>query len=256
VRRGVRFVILLLAALMVAAGGTPSFADPGFGYTPVAPPPAGEKNHAQILKDIYGQFFTPDGLNYVGDDGITAIRVYDFDDILYNTTHVYHHNPNDVDQIWTDGEVTVTALAKYASYDQAFGWNNDGLGTNFTLLVDDSNIGGPGVSFTITEGQEFLWGYQARRTGCTGWWWEPGLEWWSLVDENDGEDHMVTYFMEGVSPDQTVWAIFMEDLRFGDCTPSDRDYNDFVVEIRAIPEPATICLLVLGGLLLRRRKQT
>jgi hypothetical protein len=46
----------------------------------------------------------------------------------------------------------------------------------------------------------------------------------------------------------------MEDLRFYDCPPSDRDYNDFVVEIRAIPEPATIALLGLGGLLLRRKK--
>jgi hypothetical protein len=253
VRRGVRFVVLFLAALMIAAGGTPSFANPGFGYTPVNPPVVGngEPNHAQILKDIYHQNFTldgPGGKDYVGDGGITAKRIYDFDDIYYNTVHVYNHEPNDVDQIWTDGAVTVTATAKYASYTQAFGWNGDGgLGTVFHKLVDNTDIGGPGVSFTITAGEEFLWGYQAKGNPY------PNLEWWSWTDKNyNHEDHMVTYFMEGASSTETVWTIFMEDLRFD---TSDKDYNDFVVEIRAIPEPATICLLALGSLALLGRKR-
>jgi hypothetical protein len=56
-----------------------------------------------------------------------------------------------------------------------------------------------------------------------------------------GEDHMVTYFMENASSTQTVWTIFMEDVRFTE--GSDRDYNDFVVEIRAVPEPGSILYL-------------
>lgn len=250
-RRGVKYVVLL-AALMIAAGGSPSFADPGYEYTPVAPPPVSEANHAEILGDIYGQNFTPDGVNYVGDGGVTAYRVYDLD-LEEIRIHVFSGGPGDVDQIWTDGEVTVTAAAKYASYDQAFGWNEGGLGTDFTLLVDDGDIGGPGVEFTIMEDQEFLWGYQTMSNPhCP----PPGLEWWSWTDKNENtEDHMVTYFIEGASPTETVWTVFMEDLRFTDGTPSDLDYNDFVVEIRAIPEPATICLLALGGLALLGRKR-
>ena len=248
-RRG-ESLILLLAALMIAAGGSSSFANPGFDYTTVNSPTPPEANHAQILYNIYDQNFTLDGANnrdYFGDGGITAKRIYDLDDIYFNTVHIYNHEPNDVDQIWTDGAVTVTAIAKYASYQQAFGWNEGGLGTVFHKLVDNTDIGEPGVTFTITAGQEFLWGYRA--TGNP----KSGLEWWSWIDKNyHTEDHMVTYFMEGASPTETVWTIFMEDVRFD---TSDKDYNDFVVEIRAIPEPATICLLALGGLALLGRKR-
>lgn len=248
--------VVLLLALVIVAGAGPVYAD--FGYTnvnlPIFPE---EKNHAEILYDIYGQNFTASGVDYVGDGGITARRVYDFDDIVYNTTHVYNHSPNDVDQIWTDGTVTVTALAKYASYTQAFGWNGGGLGTDFVELVNHGDIGEDGVSFQITSGSQFLWGYQAKGNPYCGWW-APGLEWWSKPDAHChciGEDHMVTYFIEGASETEAVWAIFMEDLRFFGSPPSDRDYNDFVVEIRAIPEPGSILLLGLGALaLLRKRK--
>ena len=63
---------------------------------------------------------------------------------------------------------------------------------------------------------------------------------------------MVTYYIEGASADEAVWLIFIEDVKLTE--GSDRDYNDFVVEIRAIPEPLTIGLLAFGALFLRRRK--
>ncbi|MBN1393337.1 MAG: PEP-CTERM sorting domain-containing protein [Sedimentisphaerales bacterium] len=247
--------LILLLALVIAAGTTPAFAV--FGYTTINPPPGGELSHLQILQNVYGQTFTASGVDYIGDGGISARRVYDHDDIVYNTTHVYNHLPTDVDQIWMDGTVTVTAIAKYASYTQAFGWNGGGLGTEFVELVDQGDIGGPGVSFQVTSGSQFLWGYQAKNNPNCGWW-EPGLEWWSKPDKQNhciSEDHLVTYFIEGASSTEAVWLIFMEDLRFYDCPPSDRDYNDFVVEIRAIPEPASLLLLGFGALtLLRKRK--
>jgi hypothetical protein len=251
---GIGVLVTLVAALVtVPAYGI-------FGYTTVNAPPSGEKTRAQILgEDIYGGTFTADGVNYVGSGasaGITAIRIYDFDDALYDITHVYNHSEDDVDQIWTDGTVTVTAYAKYALYTQSFGWNQGGTnGSNYKELVNYTDIGGPGKTFIITEGQEFLWGMQAKGDYRCGWW-APGYEWWSRQSENGwcgaGEDHMVSYYIEGVSPSEAVWLIFMEDVKFSD--GSDKDYNDFVVEIRAVPEPLTIGLLAFGALFLRRRK--
>jgi hypothetical protein len=239
----------------------PAFANPGYGYTDIYAPPGSEKTHAQILgEDIYGGTFTADGNNYVGSGasaGITAIRVYDFDDMFDFTTHVYNHTPEDVDQIWTDGVVTVTAYARYAAYQQSFGWNDGAgtVGTNFIKLLDWQDVEtGHGETFEIAEGQQFLWGLQVNGDGrCTGYY----QEWWSKESENGWclyeEDHMVTYYMEGASASEAVWVVFWEDVKL--TGGSDRDYNDFVVEIRAVPEPLTLGLLAVGALFLRKRKK-
>ncbi len=251
---GIGVLVTLVAALATA----PVYG--ALGYTTVNAPPGGEKSQAQILADVYGGTFTADGHDYIGGGAsgdINAYRVYDFDDIIYDTTHVYNHTENDVDQIWTDGVVTVTAYAKYAAWQQSFGWNGGGTnGTSFHELVDYTDIGGPGETFQITSGQNFLWGMQAKGDSRCGWWDTEHEEWWSKQSENSwcgaGEDHMISYYIEGVSPSEAVWLIFMEDVKFSD--GSDKDYNDFVVEIRAIPEPLTIGLLAFGALFLRRRK--
>lgn len=257
--RGVKTAAVVFSVVMV--GTLPALVKADFGYTPINPPPGIEKSHDEILADIYGGTFTSDGVDYInggpGSD-ISAMRVYDFDDLLYNTTHVYSHSPNDVDQIWTDGTVTVTAYAKYASWSQSFGWNGGGTdGSGFIELVNYNDIGGPGETFIITEGQEFLWGHQAIGNPQCGWWYTEHEEWWSKQSENGWcgyeEDHMVTYYMEGVSADEAVWLIFIEDVKFTE--GSDKDYNDFVVEIRAIPEPMTLGLLAVGALFLRRRRK-
>jgi len=56
-----------------------------------------------------------------------------------------------------------------------------------------------------------------------------------------------------VAGGEAVWLLFWEDLP----SAGDADYNDFVVELRAIPEPSAF-LLVGGGLTalaaIRRRR--
>jgi hypothetical protein len=218
-----------------------------FGYTSLGSPPVGEANHATILSGIYGGTFTKQTSPLSGllvdysNGSITARRAYDHDDESVSLNLLTQILDGEVDQIWTDGSAIITARAKYAGLNQSFGWNGGGTGTTYEQLLSDANLGQEGVTFNV--GGDFLWGYKP-----------DGYQWWSLNSKNSDEDHFVTYKIEGLDgpfyENKTVWLLFMEDLPLAD---ADKDYNDFVVEISAIPEPATIALLLLGGLLLRKR---
>ena len=245
-----------IVAAVILFAISPAFAT--FSYTPVYSPPSGELNHSQILKEIYGTgaggyFWGTIAGNSYACGSMRAWRVYDDngDDIRLD---LLLGSPDDVDQIWTDGATTVTAKAKWAGDTQSFGWNEGGTGTDtYEELLTEDSLDQPGVSIDITG--DFLWGYMPN-----------GEEWWSMQSANNyghgEEDHMVTYRMEGL-PDmgeEAVWLVFLEDRPFvlyEGChwvKESDRDYNDFVVEISAVPEPATAFLLVSGiALLLRKR---
>jgi len=231
-----------------------------YDYTPVNSPPVTEEDHAGILSIIYGGVFTESGVDYIGSGasaGISALRVYDFDEEYdYNLDLLLGNLETDVDQIWTDGEATVTAEVKYAWDSQSFGWNGGGTGTDYYELFTHEDIGTPDGTKVIDIAGDFLWGYRPN-----------GVEWWSLVSENynmgDYEDHMVTYKIEGLGGPEVTWMVFMEDrpyIWYEGCgwpqySYSDRDYNDFVVEISAIPEPATMFLLGFGGLVLLKKRK-
>ncbi len=238
--------ICAVAAMVIVSASSAVF---GLSYTPISPPiGVGEADHAQILHNIYGGVFSQSGVNYNGSTGIQALRVYDSGNDA-NRLNLFTGIPDDIDRIWTDGVSTVTAKAKYASLSQSFGWNQGGTsGSNYEQLLTGADINGPGVP--VEPSGDFLWGIH------------PGSSyWWSKQEENNGQDHMVTYQIvhDGISgaflnSEPKVWLLFFEDLPL---PSSDRDYNDFVVEVTCIPEPATICLLGLGALsLLRRRKNS
>jgi hypothetical protein len=235
----IALAFLALGLLLVAPAG-PARA---YGYSPLNPPSSGEDSHLQILDTIYagyGGSFVADGLGFTNATaGVTLKRVYDFDTGV-ETLDLFTGDETGVDQIWTDGSTSVTAQAKFAGYVQSFGWNQgegvDGLDiTNYYELLTDANIGGLPVEVEITG--DFLWASQAN-----------GFEWWSMDSLNpDGADHLLTYFVEGL-PDAAgaaVWLLFWEDSDAGS-TGYDGDHNDFVVELRVIPEPGTLCLVAAG----------
>ncbi len=257
IRAGVVCTLLVIVFTASAFGQN-------FSYTNVAAPPTGEANHAEILHNIYGGTFTQQAssvsgllVDYGNTSNIVARRVYDFDDEYVTLDVLTDTLEGKVDQIWTDGTVTVTAEAKYACYNQSFGWNGGGTSTaNYYELLTDDDIGN-GAAVVGIDG-DFLWG--SWPTDDDKWWdeeggywcpWPEEEKWWTYeIKNNDLKDHFVTYKIEGLGGEETVWLLFMEDVHY---CQSDHDFNDFVVELSAIPEPATIALLLLGGLFLRRK---
>lgn len=234
----------VVAALWLALAAGSAW---GYGYTTINPPPGGEASHQDILTDIYGgTWTTSNGIDFTNGD-ITALRVYDFnggDEII----HVLNGGPDNVDQVWTDGTVTVTAEAKWAAFSQSFGWNGGGSGNTYYELLTETDIGGDPVTLNING--DFVWGTEAQDGS--------GYTWWSKLSMNEspyfGKDHMVTYFIDGFGDvDETVWLLFWEDYP---CA-GDEDFNDFVIQVTAtIPEPSTALLLGAGLLALglhRRR---
>jgi len=71
-----------------------------------------------------------------------------------------------------------------------------------------------------------------------------------------GSDPGYQHFAVFSGPGESYW-LGMEDLKFGNCYSSDKDYNDMVVYVAPVPEPATLTLFGTGliGLaaLVRRR---
>jgi hypothetical protein len=222
-----------------------------YAYTTVNAPPSGEESHIQIVSGIYASYggtFVADGLGFTNTTaGITVKRVYDTHTSA-ETLDILMSDQTTVDQAWSGAVADMLAMAEWAGNTQSAGWNQGegagGLGTTYYGLVTDAEIGGTPVS--IAPNGSFLWGSQSN-----------GSTWWSLPTANSdgGGDHMVTYFVEGIDVAglDKGWLLFWEDSAIG---TGDGDYNDFVIQVTAIPEPGTALLVgsgLIGLALLQRR---
>ncbi len=233
---------LVFASALPALASTTPVLSPSFG--------AGEFNIEQILESHYGGNFSVSGVDFIGGGAGGNINAIRWDDVLAPLGQLSAVNPTPgsaADQIWKNGNISATAIARFAGNGQQFGIDR---GNGFELLID---VGGNNMAATGSSSINLLndtWRWVRRSPDGSD----------TFKSENttnsDGLDHMVTYRLTGVDPAKTVWLLCFEDLPGG--TPgSDRDFNDMVVEVRAVPEPVTCTLLAAGGVAMlaaRRRR--
>ncbi len=227
---------------LVAALAVPAHAD----FSSVGS--SGEPNHIQILNTIYGGDFSGGGVAAFGNPsydnglGIQAFRVDDAGspggtlNILagYGNT-AGAGTSSSLDQIWDDGIASISGEAKFAAYSQAFGYS-DTAGYHEMFEVGPGNSGyfAPGSADFTVDLTGTTWSWDRSDSNGDG---TVGPRHWSSNEalNRDGMDHMITYQITGVGPEST-WLLFWDDQWSKRC--SDRDFNDLVVEVRAVPVPA------------------
>jgi hypothetical protein len=144
------------------------------------------------------------------------------------------------DQLWVSEAGNATATARSAGFNNTFGYiaGHSGPVVFTPAFYVPTGFGAitPGTitaPLPVGPGAEFRFGLDANTSGTI---------WSSLVSNNDGLDHMVTYYISagaGVGNYVIAW----EDLPNN--SNNDLDYNDLVVTVagaRPTPEPGTMIL--------------
>ena len=252
--------VSLSVAVLTAMAGTALA-----GTTPInTSTPIDGVSVVAVLNDTYGGTFTGGvSTSLTNGLGVTAVRVQDFmsgpldagSNPLYLGTGL-----GDTDQIWHDGTVTFAAQARYAAYQQYFGYRTGtagGTGVTNGMAVSGSGFGVSGGGSWLVGPTAFQW----IRAGNASFTNDPnnGDVYSSIAANNaDSTDHLVTYEITGLG--NLRYMLFWEDLPLSGGHPGDYDYNDLAVEIQTItsvPLPTTGALAGVGllGVGMRRRRR-
>jgi hypothetical protein len=156
------------------------------------------------------------------------------------------------DELWFNMGAQAQVRAKYAGFDQTFGYFAGPEGEEFVELftvTEQGYVNEGSAEFTSGEtGSVFRFGNKPS-----------GSPHWSsrIADNPDGLDHMIAFRIKeppqlGVGnaygrPATSRYVLAWEDLT----GLGDKDYNDLVVEVSGVapvPEPGTMALFGIGSL--------
>lgn len=232
-----RVGLFLIAAMAVCLVGGQAQA----ATTSIVAPPPGEDNHLTIFENVYGGGTWSAFGNDFSNGSLTAVRMDDDDDQVFSL----------------DTLVDGSARAVFARFNQSFGYlagdsSSGSIEDDYTELFGVSgngySVAGSQSDIDLT-GSDFRW----ARKGANG------VASSKNSDNPTGQDHLITYTVQGLNAPDPVYMLFFEDL-FGDA--SDNDYNDLVVEISAVsptaaPTPAAVVpgLALLGFAAFGRRRR-
>jgi len=197
-----KILILGLSVLILGAAGV---ANAALTYTTVQN--SGELTISRILDGIYasgmGISFTPvDDQNATSftwaAGGITANRIFDHYDNDQgggpgSNLNIFTGPAGDAtDQTWEDGLTTFTVEAKYALYDQAFGYTTGGVYNELFEYKGANGFLSLGPKVVNLQGLTWVWDRSDENGDSTA----GDNHWQSLESFNtDDRDHMITYEM-------------------------------------------------------------
>ena len=230
-----RNVFLMTAALAAA----PAMA----GYTTIQT--SGEPSLNAIFASHYGALSGGD-MNSAGFTtalGYTFTRVHDYGVGAGPTNLHFTYAGATSDARLQDGTAQISFLVKHAGNNNRIGWTNQTgapTGAGYTDIIGSTG----NAATTLSSNFQLVMNVNGANS-----------QYWGSDDlANGGQDHFVTWFVQGNG--RKFWVIGAEDLNLGDA-----DYNDWVAELSVVPLPpaAWAGLSTLAGVAgvgyIRRRRQ-
>jgi hypothetical protein len=230
-----------IAAAAVLAASQTAFAAASFTTVNNTGP---EMSQATLLGVIYGGAWARiAGTQSYSNGPLTAFRVADGG--LSSPINIATSSPALVhDTLWQGGPATLTLKAKVAADSHTFGFIDDSVtpaaGSGYQPL---SATTGLNVPLVTTLPADFRWALHDTTT--------DQILTSRATDNPTGMDQLITYRIQGHSVASPTWLIAWEDRT----SNSDRDFNDAVVEVTAVPAPGSAVLMGIGMMLTYRRRR-